>query len=128
VATAACSSTDATKFRCLDSFENPTYPDGQATAIYGQSPPLVNASRKPGRVADLRHRLQRPTLQRRQDREACLTRPFSTTACSRRITQSSSAQLRIARSGSMLHIRKRDRSRSRITAIPCASETFGFAS
>jgi hypothetical protein len=32
----------------LDSFQNPTYPDGQASALYGQFPPLVNASRKPG--------------------------------------------------------------------------------
>jgi hypothetical protein len=32
----------------LDSYQNPTYPDGQAAAIYGQHPPLVNASRKPG--------------------------------------------------------------------------------
>jgi hypothetical protein len=32
----------------LDSFENLTYADGQASAIYGQSPPLVNASRPPG--------------------------------------------------------------------------------
>ena len=32
----------------LDSYENKTYPDGQASAIYGQFPPLVNASRPPG--------------------------------------------------------------------------------
>ena len=32
----------------LDSYNNPTYPDGQAGAVYGQSPPLVNASRGPG--------------------------------------------------------------------------------
>ena len=32
----------------LDSFDNPTYADGQAGAIYGQWPPLANASRKPG--------------------------------------------------------------------------------
>ncbi len=32
----------------LDSYNNPTYADGQAGAIYGQTPPLVNASRKPG--------------------------------------------------------------------------------
>ncbi len=32
----------------LDSYENPTYPDGQAAAMYGQYPPLVNASRGPG--------------------------------------------------------------------------------
>ena len=32
----------------LDSFNNPTYPDGQAGALYGQTPPLVNASKSPG--------------------------------------------------------------------------------
>jgi hypothetical protein len=30
----------------LDSYDNPTYVDGQSSAIYGQWPPLVNASRK----------------------------------------------------------------------------------
>lgn len=32
----------------LDSYNNETYVDGQAGAVYGQSPPLVNACRKPG--------------------------------------------------------------------------------
>jgi hypothetical protein len=32
----------------LDSYQNDTYPDGQAAAIYGQYPPLVNACRPPG--------------------------------------------------------------------------------
>ena len=32
----------------LDSFKSITYPDGQAAALYGQYPPLVNASRPPG--------------------------------------------------------------------------------
>ena len=32
----------------LDSWQNRTYTDGQAGAIYGQFPPLVNASRPPG--------------------------------------------------------------------------------
>ena len=32
----------------LDSYENRTYADGQAAALYGQEPPLVNASRPPG--------------------------------------------------------------------------------
>jgi Domain of Unknown Function (DUF1080) len=32
----------------LDSFENKTYVNGQAASIYKQSPPLVNASAKPG--------------------------------------------------------------------------------
>ena len=32
----------------LDSYNNDTYYDGQAAAIYKQHPPMVNASRKPG--------------------------------------------------------------------------------
>lgn len=32
----------------LDSYANPTYADGQAGALYGQWPPLVNAARQPG--------------------------------------------------------------------------------
>jgi 3-keto-disaccharide hydrolase len=32
----------------LDSYDNPTYADGQAGAIYGQWPPLVNPVRRPG--------------------------------------------------------------------------------
>ncbi len=36
------------EIQVLDSYNNPTYADGGAGAIYGQWPPLVNASRKPG--------------------------------------------------------------------------------
>jgi len=36
------------ELQVLDSFNNPTYPDGQASAIYGQSPPLLNPARPPG--------------------------------------------------------------------------------
>jgi hypothetical protein len=36
------------EIQVLDSFNNPTYPDGQAASMYGQFPPLVNASRPPG--------------------------------------------------------------------------------
>lgn len=32
----------------LDTYLNDTYPDGQAASVYGQYPPLVNASRPPG--------------------------------------------------------------------------------
>ncbi len=32
----------------LDSYENDTYPDGQAAGLYGVYPPMVNACRKPG--------------------------------------------------------------------------------
>lgn len=36
------------EIQVLDNYESATYPDGQATAIYGYMPPLVNASLKPG--------------------------------------------------------------------------------
>ena len=38
----------AFEVQVLDSYQNQTYPDGQAAAMYGQYPPLVNASRPPG--------------------------------------------------------------------------------
>ncbi|HVY71967.1 MAG TPA: DUF1080 domain-containing protein [Verrucomicrobiae bacterium] len=36
------------EIQVLDSYNNPTYADGQAAAVYGQTPPFVNASRPPG--------------------------------------------------------------------------------
>jgi hypothetical protein len=36
------------EIQVLDSYQNPTYADGQAASIYGQWPPLANAMRKPG--------------------------------------------------------------------------------
>jgi len=35
------------EIQVLDSYENKTYADGQASAVYGQYPPLVNAARPP---------------------------------------------------------------------------------
>jgi hypothetical protein len=36
------------EIQVLDSYQSKTYADGQAGAVYGQYPPAVNASRKPG--------------------------------------------------------------------------------
>jgi hypothetical protein len=36
------------EIQVLDMYQNPTYADGQAGAIYGQWPPLANPARKPG--------------------------------------------------------------------------------
>lgn len=36
------------EIQILDSYENPTYADGSAAALYGQFPPLVNVCRGPG--------------------------------------------------------------------------------
>ena len=50
----------------LDSYQNITYPDGQAAAMYGQYPPLVNVVARARRVADLRHRLHGAPFRRRR--------------------------------------------------------------
>jgi hypothetical protein len=39
---------DMYEVQVLDSFKALTYPDGQCGAIYGQSPPLANATKPPG--------------------------------------------------------------------------------
>ena len=36
------------EIQVLDSYDNVTYADGQAAAVYGQNPPMVNVSRPPG--------------------------------------------------------------------------------
>jgi len=36
------------EIQVLDNYDNVTYADGQASAMYGQYPPLVNPARKPG--------------------------------------------------------------------------------
>ncbi|MEI6233585.1 MAG: DUF1080 domain-containing protein [Planctomycetota bacterium] len=36
------------EIQVLDCYNNPTYPDGSAGSVYGQHPPLVNASLPPG--------------------------------------------------------------------------------
>jgi hypothetical protein len=36
------------EIQVLDSYNNPTYFEGQAASVYNQRPPMVNASRKPG--------------------------------------------------------------------------------
>jgi Domain of Unknown Function (DUF1080) len=36
------------EIQVLDCYDNPTYADGTAGAVYGQFPPLVNACRRPG--------------------------------------------------------------------------------
>jgi len=59
----------------LDSYQSQTYPDGQAAAVYGQFPPLVNASRPPGQWQTYDIVFHGP----RFDREGKLLRPATVT-------------------------------------------------
>jgi hypothetical protein len=59
----------------LDSWENDTYPDGQNAALYGQAPPLVNASRPPGEWQTFDVVFRRPHF----DADGALERPARVT-------------------------------------------------
>jgi len=50
----------------LDSYTNDTYPDGQAGAIYGQKPPMVNACRGPGQWQSYDIIFHRPIFDRKK--------------------------------------------------------------
>ncbi len=51
----------------LDSYNNSTYPDGQAAAIYGQKPPLFNACKKPGKWQSYDIIFRRPRFDKQGD-------------------------------------------------------------
>jgi hypothetical protein len=59
----------------LDSYQAKTYPGGQAAAIYGQSPPLVNASKPPGdwQTYDIIFESPRWNAQNELIKKACVT-------------------------------------------------------
>lgn len=72
---------DRYEIQVLDSYESPTYADGQAASIYGQYPPLVNASRKPGewQAYDIAFTAPGSSPMARSNRQP--TSPSSTMAC-----------------------------------------------
>ena len=59
----------------LNSHENKTYPDGQAASVYGQYPPLVNASRPAGEWQSYDIIFRRPHF----DEEGNVTKPARVT-------------------------------------------------
>ena len=77
------------QIQILDSYGNRTYADGMMASIYGEWPPLVNVSRKPGEWQSLDIIFEAPHFAGRVT--ARLTSPSSGTACSCTIAPSSSA-------------------------------------
>lgn len=55
------------ELQVLDSYQNDTYADGQAAALYGQYPPLVNAMRPPGEWQAYDIVFTRPRFDRKGD-------------------------------------------------------------
>ena len=70
----------------LDSYQNPTYADGQAGALYGQWPPLANATRKPGEWQNYDIVFEAPRFERGNWRNPP-TRPSSSMECSSTTTR-----------------------------------------
>ena len=111
----------------LDSYSNITYPDGQAAAMYGQYPPLVNVARAPGEWQTYDIVFTAPAFRRgwhagrnRPSSPSCTTAWWCTTA--RRTG---------GRPGTRACCRTRPtwrsaRSRCRITAIRFVTATSGF--
>lgn len=64
------------ELQVLDSRNNVTYADGHAGAIYGQYPPLVNASKGPGKWQSYEVVFRRPIF----DDQGAVVRPASITA------------------------------------------------
>ena len=51
------------EIQILDSYENPTFPDGQMGALFGQTPPRVNAARAPGEWQCMSIRFKAPRFE-----------------------------------------------------------------
>ena len=110
----------------LDSYENKTYADGQAGAVYGQYPPLVNASRPPGHWQTYDVIFHGPRFANGQVDSILLALRCYTTACWCRTT-SNSPDRRLTASvlPTSLALKRRHCS-CRITEIRCASAISGF--
>ena len=118
----------AFEIQVLDSYQNPTYPDGQAAAMYGQYPPLVNASRRPGEWQTYDIAVHRSSFHGRADAREARDRDG---AAQRRRRAQRHAVLGAdgAQADRSVHAGKCERSarRCRITAIPFATATSGSA-
>ena len=79
------------EIQVLDNYNNPTYPDGQCGAIYGQYPPLVNACRPPGEWQTYDIVFHAPGSRTARSKSRPTSRS-SRTACSCRTTSGSKAR------------------------------------
>jgi hypothetical protein len=77
------------EIQVLDSYENKTYADGQASAVYGQYPPLVNASRAPSQWQSYDIVFHGP----RFDATGKLTRPARVTVLHNRVLVQDNVEL-----------------------------------
>ncbi len=107
------------EIQVLDSYQSKTYADGQAAAVYGQYPPLVNASRTPGQWQTYDIVFHGP----RFDANGKLTRAARVTVLHNGVL----ARLATTSARRTRRRQKNCRSRCRITITQSATATSGFA-
>ena len=116
----------ATRSRCSTATRTDTYADGQAGAIYGQYPPLVNAARPPGEWQTYDIVFHAPALRRDGKVE---TPAHGHRAAQRRARPeprgAARADRATTRPASTSSTPRRSRCSSRTTATRCASATSG---
>ena len=117
------------EIQVLDSYKADTYADGQAGAIYGQYPPLFNASRPPGEWQTYDIAFRRP----RFDASGKLLEPARITLVPQRHPRAE--QRGAVRADLLAQVARPTRttataarSRSRTTTTPCGTATSGSAS
>jgi hypothetical protein len=104
----------------LDSYDNVTYADGQAGALYGQFPPLVNAAKPPGEWQTYDILFEAPRWDKEASCSAKRRSPSSTTVWSCTTAPNSSAAPAIA-ALAITTSRTRARARSNSTSTATRS-------
>ena len=113
------------EIQVLDSFENKSYADGQASAMYGQYPPMVNASRKPGEWQSYDITFTAPRFTGDDAREAGDRHRAAQRRRRARRPGVPGPDHAPGRSGPTRQRTRRASSACRTTATPCASGTSG---
>jgi len=113
------------ELQVLDSYQNRTYADGGCAAIYGQSPPLVNASRPPGEWQTYDVVFIAPRF-----KDGKLESPAYITVFHNGVLVQNHTEI-LGETGHKILAKYKPHGpqgplRLRTTAIPCSTETFGF--
>jgi hypothetical protein len=110
----------------LDNYNNPSYPDGMASSIYGINPPLANPLNAPGEWQSYDIVFRRPIFKDGKEIDPGYITVFVNGVLTQDHTPLEGGGGHMKRS-SPRHSQIKARSKSRITAIPCASATSGTA-
>ena len=114
------------EIQVLDSYDNKSYADGQASAMYGQIPPMVNASRPPGQWQSYDIAFRGPRFNGTTLEKKAIVTVLCTTGSSSTPPTSSGARPRTSSIRPTSRRTPRASSSCRITGIRSASGISGF--